>query len=70
MPKSATLASPEAVSNTFWGLTSRWITPRSWAASRALAICAATRAARSGSMGPSLRMRSFSVPPGTYSITM
>ena len=35
------------------GLTSRWTSPFSWATSSAAAICAAIRAARPGSRGPS-----------------
>ncbi len=31
MPKSARYTRPESSSRTFWGFTSRWITPALWA---------------------------------------
>ncbi len=70
MPKSATLASPPSARSTFWGFTSRWITPRPWAALKAPAIWVANPVASSNPSGPSALTRSFKVPPGTYSITM
>ena len=71
IPKSATLTVPVAEAmSTLAGLTSRWMIPWAWAAARAAATAAAIVVARSGSIGPSLRMTSRSVGPSTYSMTM
>src|SRR5829696_4210921 len=51
MPKSSTLTPPSEVRKTLPGLTSRWTTPARWAASRASATAATTRAASAGSIG-------------------
>ena len=69
MPKSATLASPDAVNKMFAGLTSRWITPASCAAWSARRTWVITSLARTSPSGPS-RSSSCSVRPGRRSITM
>ena len=52
------------------GLTSRWTSPRAWAAPRAEQTSAVISAARSGYSGASARMTSLRVRPSTYSMTM
>jgi hypothetical protein len=70
MPKSVTFTSPDSVMRMLCGFMSRWITPRSWAAHSASAICSATAAAVRAGIAPVLMILSFSVPPGRYSIAM
>ena len=68
IPKSMTFTSPPGVSITLLGLTSRCTIPRWWAASRASATAAATRAASAGGSGPAAT-RSASVCPSSSSMT-
>ena len=70
MPKSVTFTVPDRVSSTLPGFTSRCTTPLRCANASADAISAAMSAAWPGSSGPSLRMRSRSDRPSTYSMTM
>ena len=65
-PKSSTFTAPSSLILMFAGFRSRWMTPASWAASRASAICLAIAIASSSGIGPSA-MRSASVGPWTSS---
>jgi hypothetical protein len=67
-PKSSTFTCPLGVSLMLAGFRSRWMTPRSCAASSASAIWRAIGNASSTEIGPSV-MRSASVDPSTSSIT-
>ena len=58
------------VTSTFPGLTSRWRSPRSWAASSAEAICSINPTTRSGSSGPSRSRISRRSLPSTHRIAM
>ena len=58
-PKSVTCGRPSLSMRMFDGLTSRWITPWSWAYCKASAISATRCAARRGSAGPCTH-----APPG------
>ena len=69
IPKSVTFTWL-VVMSTLPGLTSRWITPCTWAKCRAAAMSAPISAARVASSGPCRRMTSRSVSPSTYSMTM
>ena len=70
MPKSVTFARPSSSTMTFWGLKSRWMTPRRWAKRAARRIWIVRSAASAGSSGPCSRTSCFSVRPATYSIAM
>ena len=50
-PKSMILACPDSVSMTFFGLRSRWTTPRAWASASPSATSIARSRARTGSSG-------------------
>ena len=67
-PKSRSFTVPAGVTFTFAGFRSRWMIPRSWASSRASAICRAMPSASSSGTGPRAS-RSASVSPSTSSIT-
>ena len=67
-PKSNTLTVPSSRTLMFAGLRSRWITPASWAASSASAICLAIGSASSSGIGP-FEIRSARVGPSTSSRT-
>ena len=69
IPKSATRISPSVVSRRLAGLTSRWTTPRAWAASSAAPACSSQRSV-SPAGRPRLSRRSATVPPRTSSMTM
>ena len=70
IPKSSTFTCPSGVTMMLPGLMSRWTIPAACAALSASATCAAIRAARAGSSGPSSRRMSARLRPGTSSITM
>ena len=67
-PKSRTFILPSGVTLIFAGFRSRCITPFSWAASRASAICRASFRASSTGIGP-VFIRSARVDPSISSIT-
>ena len=67
-PKSNTLTVPSSRTLMLAGLRSRWITPASWAASSASAICFTIGSASSSGIGPSA-IRSARVGPSTNSST-
>jgi hypothetical protein len=55
--------------NTLPGLTSRWTIPAAWAASRASATAATTRAASAGGIGPARSTRAARLSPSSSSMT-
>ena len=69
IPKSVTRSSPSPPSIRFAGFTSRWTTPWACAASSARPAWASHARASAGGTRPA-RIRSASVPPGRYSITI
>ena len=70
MPKSMILALPSLSIMTFWGLRSRWTTPRRWASARPSAICLASPTALASVRWPDRRMKLLRSSPGTYSMEM
>ena len=69
MPKSATFTRPSGVSSRLPGLTSRWTTPRAWAAARPIAASPARRHTSSGSRTSRVASSWRRLCPGTSSIT-
>jgi hypothetical protein len=70
MPKSATFATPSAVTSTFSGLMSRWTTPAAWARDRAMQTGSTSASASAGLSRPRSRRTWRSDGPSTCSMTM
>ena len=70
MPKSATRTLPSRRTMMFWGLMSRWITPRLWAWLRPRMIWVMKCSASRQSIWPRRSIYCFRVTPSMSSMTM